>query len=81
MWTMPSESKVSRGNLTVVPKAVRVEVDIREGDVLSWEVRDGEVVLRRRRPKTLKDMIGVIAHGGDAVQDKRRAQRSPHDLR
>lgn len=78
---MLSESKVSKGNLTVVPKAVRKEVDIREGDILSWDVRDGEVVLHRRRPKTLKDMIGVIAVGGDAVADKRRAQRRPHGLR
>lgn len=78
---MLSESKVSKGNLTVVPKAVRDEVDIREGDVLSWDIRKGEVVLHRRRPKTLKDMVGVIGHGGDAVADKQRAQRKPHGLR
>ena len=78
---MPSESKVSKGNLTVVPKAVRDEVDIQEGDVLAWEVREGELVVRRRRPKSLKDMIGVIAHGGDAVDDKRRIQRGGHGIR
>lgn len=81
MYPMISESKVSKGHLTVVPKAVREEVDIREGDVLSWAVRRGEVVLQRRRPRSLKDMIGVIAHGGDAVEGKRRAQREPHGIR
>ncbi|HEY6238933.1 MAG TPA: AbrB/MazE/SpoVT family DNA-binding domain-containing protein [Thermoplasmata archaeon] len=78
---MLSESKVSKGYLTVVPKVVREDVDIQEGDLLSWEVRKGEVVVRRRRPKSLKDMIGVIAHGGDAVADKRRLQRGPHGVR
>lgn len=78
---MLGESKVSRGNLTVVPKAVRDAVDIQEGDVLSWEVRKGEVVVHRRRPKSLKDMIGVFAHGGDAVAEKRRVQRGSHGVR
>ncbi len=78
---MRVESKVSKGHLTVVPKAVRIEVDIREGDVLSWEVREDEVVVHRRRPKSLKDMIGVIAHGGDAVVDKRRIQRGSRGVR
>ena len=78
---MQSESKVSKGNLTVVPKAVREEVDIREGDVLSWEVRRGELLVHRRRPRSLKDMIGVIAHGGDAVADKRRVQRGARGVR
>ncbi len=78
---MLSESKVSKGNLTVVPKAIREGIDIREGDILAWEVRKGEVVLHRRRPKSLSDMIGVIAHGGDAVVDKKRLQRGPHGVR
>ena len=64
-----------------MPKAIREVVDIQEGDRLSWEVRKGEIVLHRRRPKSLKDMIGVIAHGGDAVADKRRVQRGPHGVR
>lgn len=78
---MRSESKVSRGNLTVVPKAVREEADVREGDRLAWEVRGRDIVVRRRRPKTLADMVGGIAHGGDAVADKRRVQRGDHGIR
>lgn len=72
---------MSKGNLTVVPKAVREEVDIQEGDVLSWEVRKGEVVVHRRRPKSLQDMVGLIAHGGDAVAEKRALQRGSHGVR
>ncbi len=65
----------------MVPKAVREKVDVQEGDVLAWQVRAGELVVRRRRPKSLKDMVGVIAHGGDAVADKRRLQRAAHGVR
>lgn len=78
---MIGESKVSKGSLTVVPKSIRDEVDIQEGDILSWEVRESEVVVRRRRPKSLKDMIGVVSHGGDAVVEKRRLQRGSHGVR
>jgi bifunctional DNA-binding transcriptional regulator/antitoxin component of YhaV-PrlF toxin-antitoxin module len=69
-----SESRVSKGYLTVVPKGIRRAVAIGEGDVLEWEVDDDRVVVRKRTRRTVSDITGMISHGGDAVQSKREAQ-------
>jgi bifunctional DNA-binding transcriptional regulator/antitoxin component of YhaV-PrlF toxin-antitoxin module len=75
------QSRVSRGHLTVVPKGVRKAVGIGAGDVLEWEVLDGRVTIRKRKRRTIADVVGMIAHGGDAVQSKREAQGSTRRVR
>ena len=72
---MLSKSKVSKGFLTVVPKDIRKASRISEGDILEWALEGETIVIRPRRPRTLDDIVGLIAHGGDAVADKRRLQR------
>lgn len=78
---MLAETKVSKGNLTVVPKEVRNFAGVREGDVLTWEVKGDKIIVRHRRPRTLKDIIGMISHGGDAVMDKKHVQGMRHAVR
>ena len=73
---MLSKSKVSKGYLTVVPKEVRKATRIREGDILEWSLEGEKIVVRPRRRRTLEDITGLIAHGGNAVRSKRRVQRA-----
>jgi len=68
-------SKVSKGYLTVVPKDVRKASKIEEGDLLDWAIEGQTIVVRPRRRRTIDDITGLIAVGGDAVADKRRLQR------
>jgi bifunctional DNA-binding transcriptional regulator/antitoxin component of YhaV-PrlF toxin-antitoxin module len=69
-----SESRISTGFLTVVPKAVRERLRAREGDVVQWQLRGTEYIVRVRRRKTVTDIVGMISHGGDAVASKRAIQ-------
>jgi bifunctional DNA-binding transcriptional regulator/antitoxin component of YhaV-PrlF toxin-antitoxin module len=69
-----SESRVSKGYLTVVPKGIRRAAEIGEGDVLEWEVDDERIVVRKRKRRTVSDITGMISHGGDAVGSKREVQ-------
>ena len=45
---MNSKSNVSNGR-TVIPAALRTQLDILEGDQLIWSARDGELVVTTRR--------------------------------
>ena len=72
---MLSKSKVSKGYLTVVPKAIREASEVREGDILEWYLEGARIVVRPRRRRTLDDLEGLIEGGGDAVASKRKAQR------
>ncbi len=72
---MAAESRVSRGFLTVVPKAIRRAVKVGAGDKLTWTVEGERIVVVPRRAKALQDITGLISHGGDAVASKRRVQR------
>ena len=69
-----SESKLSTGYLTVLPKEIRIRVGAREGDSLRWELRGTELMVRVRKRRTLSDVTGIGAHGGDAVASKRAVQ-------
>jgi len=43
------KSTVSRGGLTTIPKRIREVLDIRGGDLLVWEARGYEAIVRRVR--------------------------------
>ncbi len=72
--TKVSESKLSTGFLTVVPKEIRDRLGAREGDSLRWELRGTELLVQVRKRRTLSDVTGIGAHGGDAVASKRAVQ-------
>jgi AbrB family looped-hinge helix DNA binding protein len=73
---MSSETKISRGNLTVVPKEIRESLGVRPGDSLEWSLEGDRAIVRRWRKRwTVDDITAIIAVGGDAVADKKQAGR------
>ena len=72
---MISKTRVSKGNLTVVPKHVRRSLGVRPGDVLEWTLKGGKAVVKPRKRRTVEDITAIISVGGDAVRDKKRVQR------
>ena len=69
-----SETKISNGFLTVVPKPVRERIMAREGDHLQWILRGEEIIIRVRSPSTVNEIVGMISHGGNAVASKKAIQ-------
>jgi bifunctional DNA-binding transcriptional regulator/antitoxin component of YhaV-PrlF toxin-antitoxin module len=69
-----SETRISKGFLTVVPSEVRRLTGIREGDRIEWMLRGSQIMVRIRKRKTIADAVGLISHGGDAVRSKKGVQ-------
>ena len=46
---MGAHSKVTRNFRVTIPKAVREHMGVKAGDLVSFEFRDGELVLKRER--------------------------------
>ena len=68
-------TRLGRRAQTVVPAELRRRLKLGEGDRLIWELVADGLLVRPRRRMTLDDITGMISHGGDAVRDKKRAQR------
>ena len=71
---MLTETKISDGFLTVVPKPVRQLLDVHQGDLVQWNLRGGEIWIQIRKRKTIRDVVGLISYGGNAVESKKAAQ-------
>ncbi len=69
-----SESRLSTGFLTVLPKDIRTRIGAREGDLLQWQLRGSELVVHLRRRVTIEDITGLGSRGGDAVASKKQVQ-------
>jgi bifunctional DNA-binding transcriptional regulator/antitoxin component of YhaV-PrlF toxin-antitoxin module len=69
-----SESRVSTGFLTVIPKEVRLATGVQKGDKLVWQLRGAEILIRVRRRRRIEDLVGIGSHGGDAVASKKAVQ-------
>ena len=69
-----SETRVSKGFLTVVPSKVRRVIGVRAGDRLQWRLQGTEIMIRIRRKTSIQDIVGMISHGGDAVASKKAVQ-------
>jgi len=76
-----SETTISDGYLTVVPKPVRELLRAHQGDLVQWSLRGEEIMVRIRRRRTLEDIVGMMSHGGDAVASKRAVQGMPNRVR
>jgi bifunctional DNA-binding transcriptional regulator/antitoxin component of YhaV-PrlF toxin-antitoxin module len=74
---MVSETKISKGYQTVVPAELRESHGILPGDRLVWVEEKGEIKVKVRKKKTIKDIIGIVPGKvkTDAVEMKKRAQR------
>lgn len=71
---MLSKTKISNGNSTVIPSAIRHKLDITAGDILLWDLKHDKIILEHRKKVTLDDVTGLISKGGDAVASKKRHQ-------
>jgi AbrB family looped-hinge helix DNA binding protein len=72
-------AKVSRRGQIVIPRAVRMHLNLREGDRVAFVERGEEVVLRPLT-RTLLDMRGSVSVNGpqdfDSVRGQVRAVRT-----
>ncbi len=66
---MAALTRVSSAYTTVIPAALRRELGLAPGDQLEWELRDDVLRVRRRKQVRLEDLVGLISHGGNAVED------------
>lgn len=75
---MTVATKVTEGKQTQVPAELRHRFGVEPGDLVVWEeTPEGEVRVRFRKPKRLRDIAGTApgASQGDAVETKKRAQQ------
>lgn len=72
---MFNETVISKGYQTVVPAKIRKAHNILPGDVLEWVDSEKGIIVRPRKKRTLKDIIGLVKAEGDAVESKKRAQK------
>ena len=75
------ESRLSTGFLTVLPKEIRQKIGAREGDLLQWELRGTELMVRLRKRRTIEDITGLGRSGGDAVATKKLVQGANRRVR
>ncbi len=72
---MLSETVISKGYQTVVPAKIRRVHNLMPGDVLEWIESENGIIVRPRKKRTLKDIIGIAQAGGDAVESKKQVQK------
>jgi antitoxin PrlF len=53
-------SRLSTKSQTVIPKPVRDRLGVRPGDVVEFEIRDDEVLIRRAPPTERVDPFAVF---------------------
>lgn len=59
-----AQSKLTKQGQISVPAEVRKRLGLAPGSVLSWEEKDGEVVVRRARKYTSKDIQKTLFPDG-----------------
>jgi AbrB family looped-hinge helix DNA binding protein len=63
------KSKVSVRGQTVIPKAVREELNISQETVLEWKVKDGVVVVMPLPADPIEASYGMFKGKGSVVDD------------
>ena len=69
-----SQTKVSSEYSTVIPAQIRKALHIEPGDLLVWNIEGDGLRIRPRKKENLKNLIGLISSGGNAVEAKKRIQ-------
>lgn len=72
---MLSETVISKGYQTVVPSKIRKTYRIMPGDILEWTENEKGILVRVRKKRSLKDIIGIVKTQGDAVESKKSIQK------
>jgi antitoxin PrlF len=62
-------ARLSAKAQTVIPKAIRDQLGVGPGDVIVFEVRDGEVVLRPLRRPSSDDPFAVFHEWSSAADE------------
>ncbi|MCX6696919.1 MAG: AbrB/MazE/SpoVT family DNA-binding domain-containing protein [Methanoregula sp.] len=75
MSTITRETRLSKGNSTILPAGIRKAMNLEPGDVLEWKLVGETITVIPRKREVLENIIGMISHGGDAVESKRKAQK------
>ncbi len=74
---MKSHSNLSNGR-TVIPAALRAQLDIKDGDQLIWSARDGELIATTRRAQLQKAQAmfqKYVPKGSPSLADELIAER------
>ena len=69
------KSKISKGFQAVIPSKIRREYGIKAGDVIEWINTKEGVIVKFRRRRTLKDIVGIVSTPSNAVELKKKIQR------
>ncbi len=69
------KSKVSVRGQTVIPKAVREQMNISQETVLEWKVQDGVVVVMPLPADPIGASFGVLKGGKPSVADLLKLRR------
>ncbi|MDI6655160.1 MAG: AbrB/MazE/SpoVT family DNA-binding domain-containing protein [Candidatus Hydrothermarchaeota archaeon] len=69
------KTKISKGYQVVVPAEVREKFELEPGDMLLWEKKNDEVVVKPKKRARLEDIMGIISVKANAVELKKKAQR------
>ena len=75
---MISQTKITKRCSTPIPVEMRKAMGIEPGDALAWKLKGKEMRVSKVSPKKktrLKDIIGLISKGGNALESKKEIQR------
>lgn len=68
-----STTKISSKGQTTIPKAVRDELDLGEGDLVSWTVKEGKAELRKA-VEPVEDFERLAARIAERFEDRGLSQ-------
>lgn len=71
---MYSKTKISKKFSTVVPSKIRKNVGLDAGSILIWNIKNDKIEITPRKKTELKDIIGILSAGGNAVASKKKIQ-------
>lgn len=73
-------AKISEGGRVVVPVEIRKALNLKDGDTVQWELRDGEarMTTRRARLERARTLAAPYTHGW-SVDDFLAARRAEVD--
>lgn len=75
--------KMSEGGRVVIPSEIRQAMDIKEGDTVLWELRDGKAMLTTRMAqlREAQAMVRKFVPTGVSLADELIAERRAENAR
>lgn len=69
-----THNRVGKRHTLVVPKAIRQAVGLKEGDHVSWDVREGRIILEPL-PNPWEDLARIVGGGFVKSRDRPAAEK------